>query len=97
MAIGFVDPADPVVEKVDFDFSRSGHVLCIVDTCSSHGDLTGGFAGTIQAFVPNEKLEHFKSGMGSFLVQHHFNCHVLLLLFYFFCFDTGSGPVRLEV
>lgn len=75
MAIGFVDPADPVVEKVDFDFSRSGHVLCIVDTCSSHGDLTGGFAGTIQAFVSNEKLEHFKSGMGSLLGPG--KCHVL--------------------
>lgn len=44
VSIDFADPANPVVEKVDFDFSKSGHVLCIVDTCSSHGDLTGDYA-----------------------------------------------------
>ena len=42
--IDFNDPADPVVEKVDFDFSQSGHALCIVDTGSSHGDLTDDYA-----------------------------------------------------
>lgn len=44
VAIDFADPADPVVERSDYDFARSGHVLCIVDTCSSHGDLTGDYA-----------------------------------------------------
>ena len=44
VAIDFNDPADPVVERADFDFSRSGHVLCIVDTASSHGDLTDDYA-----------------------------------------------------
>lgn len=44
VAIDFRDPADPVVERSDYDFSKSGHVLCIVDTCSSHGDLTGDYA-----------------------------------------------------
>ena len=44
VAIDFADPADPVVERADYDFSRSGHTLCIVDTCSSHGDLTGDYA-----------------------------------------------------
>ena len=44
VAIDFADPAAPVVEKAEYDFSRSGHTLCIVDTCSSHGDLTGDYA-----------------------------------------------------
>ena len=44
VAIDFADPVAPVVEKVDYDFSKSGHVLCIVDTCSSHDDLTGDYA-----------------------------------------------------
>ena len=44
VAIDFANPADPVVEKVDYDFSQSGHALCIVDTVSSHGDLTGDYA-----------------------------------------------------
>ena len=42
--IDFNDPANPVVERIDYDFSRSGHVLCIVDTASSHGDLTDDYA-----------------------------------------------------
>ncbi len=42
--IDFNDPSDPVVEKVDYDFTKSGHALCIVDTGSSHGDLTDDYA-----------------------------------------------------
>ena len=42
--IDFNDPGNPVVEKVDYDFSQSGHALCIVDTASSHGDLTDDYA-----------------------------------------------------
>ena len=48
VAIDFADPANPVVERVDYDFTRSGHVLCIVDTASSHGDLTGDYAAITQ-------------------------------------------------
>ncbi len=44
VAIDFADPADPVVEPIGYDFSQSGHTLCIVDTGSSHGDLTGDYA-----------------------------------------------------
>ena len=48
VAIDFNDPAAPVVEKIDFDFSTSGHALCIVDTGSSHGDLTDDYAAVTQ-------------------------------------------------
>ena len=44
VAIDFCDPADPVVERVDYDFSASGHALCIVDTGSCHADLTDDYA-----------------------------------------------------
>ena len=44
VAIDFKDPVNPVVERVDYDFSKSGHALCIVDTGSSHGDLTDDYA-----------------------------------------------------
>ena len=44
VAIDFADPADPVVEPIGYDFSQSGHALCIVDTASSHGDLTDDYA-----------------------------------------------------
>ena len=44
VAIDFADPAAPVVEKAGYDFSRSGHALCIVDTGSCHADLTDDYA-----------------------------------------------------
>ena len=44
VAIDFHDPASPVVRRADYDFSASGHALCIVDTASSHGDLTDDYA-----------------------------------------------------
>ncbi|MCI8303740.1 MAG: galactokinase [Lawsonibacter sp.] len=44
VAIDFDDPSAPVVTRADYDFSQSGHTLCIVDTCSSHGDLTDDYA-----------------------------------------------------
>ena len=62
VAIDFADPAAPVVEKVDYDFARSGHVLCIVDTRSSHGDLTDDYTditremGAVSAHFGREYL-----------------------------------------
>lgn len=44
VAIDFADPAAPVVRKADYDFSRSGHALCIVDTGSCHADLTDDYS-----------------------------------------------------
>jgi len=42
--IDFKDPANPVVEKLDFDFSKVGHALCIIDCGADHADLTGEYA-----------------------------------------------------
>ena len=47
--IDFNDPSDPVVEKVDFDFTKTGYVLCITNTGGSHADLTDEYAA-----VPSE-------------------------------------------
>ncbi|MCI8810326.1 MAG: galactokinase [Oscillibacter sp.] len=44
IAIDFANPAAPVIEKADYDFAESGHVLCIVDTGSCHADLTDDYA-----------------------------------------------------
>ena len=49
IAIDFQYPASPVVRKVHYDFAKSGHALCIVDTASSHADLTDDYAA-----IPNE-------------------------------------------
>ena len=45
VAIDFFDPAAPVVRKLDYDFARSGHSLCIIDSGSTHADLTDDYAG----------------------------------------------------
>ena len=44
VAIDFADPAVPVVRAVPYDFAQSGHALCIIDTVSSHDDLTDEYA-----------------------------------------------------
>ncbi len=44
VAIDFNDPANPIVEPVNYDFGQSGHALCIVDTGSCHADLTDDYA-----------------------------------------------------
>lgn len=40
----FNDPAEPIVEKIDVDFAKSGHTLCVVDTGGNHADLTQDYA-----------------------------------------------------
>ena len=42
--LDFNDVAKPIVNKVDVDFSKFGHSLCIVDTKGSHADLTDEYA-----------------------------------------------------
>lgn len=47
--IDFKDVDKPVVRKVNVDFSKFGHSLCIVDTKGSHADLTDEYAA-----IPSE-------------------------------------------
>ncbi len=42
--IDFADTSKPIIEKIDFDFGKSGYSLCIVDTKGSHSDLTDEYA-----------------------------------------------------
>ena len=42
--IDFNDPANPVVEKIDFDLQAAGYALCIIDTGADHADLTDEYA-----------------------------------------------------
>ncbi len=49
ITIDFLDPASPVVEKVDFDFASKNHSLIIVQTGKGHADLSADYSS-----VPNE-------------------------------------------
>ena len=44
ISIDFKDNSNPVITKIDFDFAKTGHSLCIVDTKGSHADLTDEYA-----------------------------------------------------
>ena len=44
VTIDFKSTKEPVIKKVGFDFSKSGHSLCIVDTGGNHSDLTDDYA-----------------------------------------------------
>ena len=44
VSIDFADNENPVVKKIDFDFSSTGYALCIIDTGADHADLTDEYA-----------------------------------------------------
>ncbi|MBR1562856.1 MAG: galactokinase, partial [Ruminococcus sp.] len=48
ITIDFKDEKEPVIKKVDYDFSKSGYALCIVDTKGNHADLTPEYAAIPQ-------------------------------------------------
>ena len=45
VAIDFGDPENPQVDKIDLDLEGEGYALCIIDSKSSHADLTDAYAG----------------------------------------------------
>ena len=57
ITIDFKDKDAPLVQCINYDFSESGHKLCIIDTKGSHADLTPEYA----AIPPEMKsiAEHF--------------------------------------
>ena len=50
--IDFADPDCPQVERIDFDFEKAGHALCIIDSGADHADLTDEYAA-----IPRELKE----------------------------------------
>ena len=60
--IDFMDPSDPVIERIDCRFEDYGYALCIIDTHSGHEDLTDDYAA-----IPREMK----------LIASHFGKEVL--------------------
>lgn len=44
VAIDFADTEKPIVNKVEYDFTKSGYSLCIIDSGADHADLTNEYA-----------------------------------------------------
>lgn len=63
VTIDFKSTKDPVIKKVDFDFSKSGHSLCIVDTHGNHSDLTDDYAAVRQ------EMESVAKAMGKSVLR----------------------------
>ncbi len=64
--------ANPRQQAIPLPLSLGRELLEGTGAIRVHG---GGFAGTIQAFVPNGKLDRFKSGMEALLGEG--KCHIL--------------------
>lgn len=62
IAIDFKNTEEPVIEKLDFDFAKTGYTLCIVDTAGNHADLSGDYAAiryemaSVARFLGHETL-----------------------------------------
>lgn len=54
--IDFITPQEPIIDKIDYDFSKCGYALCIVDSGASHADLTTEYTS-----IPSEMnaVAHF--------------------------------------
>ncbi len=48
ITIDFKNPAEPAVEKIDFDFASAGHSLIIVQTGKGHADLSADYSSVPQ-------------------------------------------------
>ncbi len=44
VTIDFMDPGDPKIRKVDFDFAAQNYAMIVLDTGGSHVDLTADYA-----------------------------------------------------
>ena len=65
-------PSSPEIQDVSIALAVCQHLLGKRGSFRVHG---GGFAGTIQAFVPADMLEHFSSSIEAFLGSGC--CHIL--------------------
>ncbi len=48
VSIDFEDTEKPVVRKIEFDFPKTNHALCIIDSGADHADLTPEYAAIPQ-------------------------------------------------
>lgn len=63
VTIDFKSTKDPVIKKVNFDFEKSGHALCIVDTHGNHSDLTDDYAAV------RSEMEDVAKAMGKSVLR----------------------------
>ncbi|MCQ2455770.1 MAG: galactokinase [Clostridia bacterium] len=66
ITIDFMDPKNPVIESLDFDLTKAGYSLCIVNTGGNHADLNEDYASvpaemkSVAAVLGREVLRGFE-------------------------------------
>lgn len=63
VTIDFESTENPIIKKIDFDFSKSGYSLCIVDTHGNHSDLTEDYAAV------RSEMESVAQAMGKTVLR----------------------------
>ena len=77
VSIDFADKDDPVITPVDFDFSKTGYALCIIDSRADHADLTEEYAA-----IPGELRavsEHFGKDVLTQVAEEAFYASIPIL------------------
>lgn len=68
VAMDFADPAEPVIQPINFDFASCGHALCIIDSGADHAELTQEYAAipqemkAVSAYFGKEVLRQVDPG-----------------------------------
>ena len=74
ITIDFANPAEPAVEKIDFDFASQNHSLIIVQTGKGHADLSEDYSS-----VPKEMkkvAEYFKKDVLQEITEEEVISHI---------------------
>ena len=98
-AIDFKDPANPVVEQVDFDLAKRGYALCVVNTGGNHANLTQDYADiTVECrlisnhfnkgFLRDVDRDEFFANLG--VLRREYNDRAVLRALHFFNEDERA-------
>ena len=105
-AIDFFDPNVPVVEKVAFDLTAHGYVMCVVDTHGDHADLTRDYADiTVECreisryfgkdFLRDVKVDDFYASIAT--LRQQFGDRAVLRAIHFFCEDVRAEEEKIAL
>lgn len=106
IAIDFYNNTNPLITKIDFDFKKSGHKLCIVNTGGNHVDLTDDYAAiTVECKQISNALgvehlryankEDFYSRIGE--LREKYGDRAVLRALHFFCEDQRADLEKIAL
>ena len=73
VAVDFNDPANPVIDSYDFDFSDYGYKLLLINTKGDHADLTNEYAAItseIKEVAQDMGVEYLRDKSPDYFITH---------------------------